>query len=161
MATTGPTDRYYRRLEVAPDASRAEIVAAYRRLAQGAHPDTHPEDPEAPGRFREITEAYEVLTDAAQRGCRTSSRGDRAARPISVVVRTTPAPSSAWADHSDPPVALGRAPRTHEPLLRAGPVHVERSKTVPTAPRDDAKAAGDGDGLLRLISDLFDSLWSF
>jgi curved DNA-binding protein CbpA len=157
----GVNDRYYRRLEVGPDASQAEIVAAYRRLAHGAHPDTHPEDPEAPRRFREITEAYEVLTDPAHRGRRTSGRGAGAARPITVVVRTTPAPSSAWADHSDPPVALGRAPRTQEPLLRAGPVHVERSKTVPTAPRDDARAASDGDGLLRLISDLFDSLWRF
>jgi curved DNA-binding protein CbpA len=157
----GVNDRYYRRLEVSPDASQAEIVAAYRRLAHGAHPDTHPEDPEAPRRFREITEAYEVLTDPAQRGRRSSGRGDGAPRPITVVLRTSPAPSSAWADHSDPPVALGRSPRTREPLLRAGPVHVERGKTEPTPPRDDARAAGEGDGLLRLISDLFDSLWRF
>ncbi len=157
----GTNDRYYRRLEVASDASQTEIVAAYRRLAHGAHPDTHPEDPEAPGRFREITEAYEVLTDPAQHGRRTTGQGDGAARPITVVVRTTPAPKPAWVDHRDPPVGLGRAPRTPEPLLRAGPVHVERSNTVPTPPRDDARAAGDGDGLLRLISDLFDSLWGF
>jgi curved DNA-binding protein CbpA len=147
----GANDRYYRRLEVGPDASQAEIVAAYRRLAHGAHPDTHPEDPEATRRFREITEAYEVLTDPAQRGRRTSGRGDGAARPITVVVRTTPAPSPACSDHRDPPIALGRAPRTREPLLRAGPVHVECNKTVPTPPRDDARSAGDGDGLVRLI----------
>src|SRR5579863_5052377 len=58
---------YYRRLEVGPAASHDEIVRAYRRLALGVHPDAHPENPEATTRFREITEAYEVLADPQRR----------------------------------------------------------------------------------------------
>jgi curved DNA-binding protein CbpA len=162
MATTGPNDRYYRRLEVAPDASQAEIVAAYRRLAHGAHPDTHPEDPEAPQRFREITEAYELLTDPAQRVRRASSRGDGAASPIRVVVRTTPAPSGPGrANPTDPPVVLCRAPLAEDTPLRAGPVHVEPHKAVPAPVRDDAGAGDQGSGLLQLFSDLFDPFWRF
>jgi curved DNA-binding protein CbpA len=162
MITNGPNDRYYRSLELRPDASQAEIVAAYRRLAHGAHPDTHPEDPEAPARFREITEAYEVLTDPAQRHRRANSRGDGAGTPITVVVRTTPARSGPHrANPTDPPVVLGGPSLAVDTPLRAGPVHVERNQTAPAPLRDDVEAGDERNGPFRLFSDLFGSFWRY
>jgi DnaJ domain len=162
MVRPEPNDRYYRRLEVGPNASQAEIVQAYRRLALGAHPDTHPDDPEATAHFRDITEAYEILTDPAQRVRRTPSQGHSGAAPISVVVRSTPDPSRpAWLDPSDPPIVLGRARLAPPPPLRAGPVRIECDNLVPAPARGDAGDASDGDRLLRLFTDLFDTLWKF
>lgn len=52
---------YYEILGVARDASTAEIKRAYRRVALKYHPDHNPDDPQAEERFKEATEAYEVL----------------------------------------------------------------------------------------------------
>src|ERR1700739_1494167 len=57
----------YRRLNVPPDASRADIGRAYRRLAQGSHPDAQPGDADPQRRFLAITEAYEILSDPQRR----------------------------------------------------------------------------------------------
>ena len=57
---------YYQLLEVARDASADEIKRAYRRLARQLHPDTNP-DPAASDRFKEIAQAYEVLSDPEKR----------------------------------------------------------------------------------------------
>jgi molecular chaperone DnaJ len=58
---------YYEVLSVARGASREEIKKAYRRLAVQYHPDRNPEDKEAEERFKEATEAYEVLADDRKR----------------------------------------------------------------------------------------------
>ena len=58
---------YYEVLGVDRDASDAEIKRAYRGLAVKYHPDKNPDDSEAPERFREATEAYEVLKDSQKR----------------------------------------------------------------------------------------------
>jgi len=58
---------YYEVLGVARDADAEEIKKAYRRLAMKFHPDRNPDDPEADSRFKEATEAYEVLCDAEKR----------------------------------------------------------------------------------------------
>jgi hypothetical protein len=159
MARPEPNDRHYRCLEVGPNASQAEIVQAYRRLALGAHPDTHPDDPEATAHFREITEAYEVLTDPARRVRRSSGRDVGDARPVTVVVRPVPYSSNpARANPTDPPVVLGGAPLGEEPPLRVGPVRIERGDQVPAPVRADAGDAGRR-ALLRLFSDLLDSFW--
>lgn len=58
---------YYEVLGVARTASAAEIKKAYRRLAMKYHPDRNPDDADAEGRFKEASEAYEVLADSEKR----------------------------------------------------------------------------------------------
>ena len=57
---------YYRMLGVRSTASDAAIKAAFRRLARQHHPDVTPEDGAAE-RFRQIREAYDVLSDSERR----------------------------------------------------------------------------------------------
>jgi len=58
---------YYSILGVRRDASGQEIKRAYRRLARKHHPDVNPGDKSAEARFKEINEAYEVLSDKEKR----------------------------------------------------------------------------------------------
>jgi curved DNA-binding protein len=58
---------YYSILGVKKDASAKEIKQAFRRLARQHHPDVNPDDPNAEERFKEINEAYEVLSDPEKR----------------------------------------------------------------------------------------------
>jgi molecular chaperone DnaJ len=65
MATTKRD--YYELLGVDRNASDDEIKKAYRKLAVQFHPDKNPGDHEAEEKFKEITEAYEVLNDSSKR----------------------------------------------------------------------------------------------
>jgi molecular chaperone DnaJ len=67
---------YYAILGVRRDADADEIKKAYRRLARELHPDVNP-DPQTQERFKEITQAYEVLSDTEKR-----YRYDRGADPF-------------------------------------------------------------------------------
>ena len=58
---------YYKILGVKREASEAEIKNAFRRLARKHHPDVNPGDKSAEGRFKEINEAHEVLSNAEKR----------------------------------------------------------------------------------------------
>ena len=58
---------YYADLGVSSSADQNEIKRAYRKLARENHPDTHPDDPAAAERFKKVAEAYDVLSDAAER----------------------------------------------------------------------------------------------
>ena len=106
----GPRLDLYQLLGVPPDASRDEIAQAWRRRARDEHPDSRPGDADAPGRFRALAEAWQVLGDPAHR-----ATYDRA-------------------------LARERQPavRVAEPPLRAGPVRVERPRpTLPAADWDE------------------------
>ncbi len=58
---------YYQILGVARDATGEEIKKVYRRLARQYHPDVNPNDKEAEEKFKDISEAYEVLSDETKR----------------------------------------------------------------------------------------------
>lgn len=58
---------YYEILGVPKTAEEREIKKAYKRLAMKFHPDRNQGDKEAEAKFKEIKEAYEVLTDAQKR----------------------------------------------------------------------------------------------
>ena len=61
-----PARDFYEILGVSRDASADEIQNAYRRLARQYHPDVN-KHPDAEERFKEVSEAYDVLSDPQQR----------------------------------------------------------------------------------------------
>src|SRR5574340_1230232 len=58
---------YYKILGVSKSASAEDIKKAFRKLARKYHPDVNPGDKKAEEKFKEINEAYEVLSDSDKR----------------------------------------------------------------------------------------------
>lgn len=58
---------FYKTLGVDKDISEAELKKVYRKLARKYHPDSNPGDAKAEAKFKEISEAYSVLSDSGQR----------------------------------------------------------------------------------------------
>lgn len=62
-----PTKNYYNILDVDPKADDKEIKSAFYAQSKKLHPDVSPEDSKAPDKFKELVEAYEVLSDSKKR----------------------------------------------------------------------------------------------
>ena len=62
-----PKRDYYQVLGVERGASESDLKKAYRQLALESHPDRNPDDPGAEERFKELSEAYAVLSDSEKR----------------------------------------------------------------------------------------------
>ena len=86
---------YYEVLGIAKDADDAAIKKAYRQLAKKYHPDVNPGDKEAEEKFKEVNEAYEVLSDkerVAEMPVSLSSAVDYVTLvPAAAIVRYLPA----------------------------------------------------------------------
>ena len=67
MAASTASKDFYKVLGVARSASEKDIKSAYRKLARKYHPDVNPGDKQAEDKFKEIGEAYEVLSDPEKR----------------------------------------------------------------------------------------------
>ena len=113
---------FYVLLGVARTATEVEIKKAYRKLAMEYHPDRNPA-PEAEARFKEITEAYEVLRDPEKRSAydRYGKAGRRRAAADSDSITSisakrstsscaTSAPWGVRVDLRRRPIPFGRAP---------------------------------------------------
>lgn len=133
----------YEILGVAADASREEIVHAYRRQAHSAHPDVRPGDPGASARFQAMTQAYRVLSDPARRAAYDRQRP------------TSPPPASP--PSRDP--ASGRRAGAAEiwpgPEIWAGPVHIEPHGSAAPAPFPEVAAQARADRLAAILELLF------
>jgi molecular chaperone DnaJ len=84
---------YYSILGVARNADATEIRTAYRKLALRNHPDTNGDDPEAEDRFKEIGEAYDVLSHREKR-----DQYDLGHDPFAGGAPFRPSPFDPWGD---------------------------------------------------------------
>jgi curved DNA-binding protein CbpA len=134
----GPDPDLYQLLGVPRRASREEIVRAWRRRARAEHPDSRPRDTTAPGRFRVLAEAYQVLSDPARRAAydRALRSGPFGPGSTAPTVRVRPR-------H---PAEPGVRPPARAPgPLWVGPVRVEGPHHTPAAggwDEQEARLAG-------------------
>ena len=124
---SGPGPDLYQLLGVSRQASREEIAQAWRRQARTEHPDARPADAAAPGRFRDLAEAWQVLGDPARRAAYDRALAREREPAARVPVRRVAGPGG--------PGGMTLVARVPEPPLRAGPVRVE-------GPRQESRAAG-------------------
>jgi curved DNA-binding protein CbpA len=136
----------YEVLGVGAEASREDIVRAYRRQAHASHPDARPHDPGAAARFRAVTSAYDVLADRDRRAqydrvrqpggaSRPPRHPDPAAR-AAWSRRPAPAAEWPWSMSSQADAGVPGRPDPGAPL-RAGPVHVRPAAESPAAAVSD------------------------
>jgi hypothetical protein len=118
----GPDNDLYQLLGVSREASRDEIAQAWRRRARDEHPDARPGDASAPGRFRALAGAWQVLGDPARRAAYDRGLAREQPPAARVTVRRPAAPGRVT-----PPA------RMPGPPLRAGPVRVEGPRPAPPA----------------------------
>ena len=132
----GPDPDLYQLLGVPREASRGEIAQAWRRRARVEHPDARPRDAAAPGRFRVLAQAYQVLSDPARRAAYDRALGPGSSEPGAEVpvVRVVRPPRPAGPDVRSPARAPG-------PPLWVGPVRVESPQRAPAADDWDEQEA--------------------
>ena len=103
---------YYKILGVQKSTSADDIKKAYRKLARKYHPDVNPGDKSAEARFKEINEAYEVLSDPEKRqkydtlGPNWQDQFGFRTGPMSPRPRPTPNTSGDWTGTSDDPTGF-------------------------------------------------------
>jgi len=134
----------YRVLGLRPDASGPDIARAYRQQARALHPDARPGDPDAPVRFRALTDAYEVLSDPDRRDAYDRQRAPAAPGPPP----PGPPPPGPLSPGPPPPGPLSPGPPPAAPAMTwlrpasrppagagaplwAGPVHVQPPTGAP------------------------------
>jgi curved DNA-binding protein CbpA len=117
----------YQLLGVPSGASQEEIAQAWRRRARAEHPDSHPGDAAAPGRFHALAEAYRVLGDPVRRAAYDRALED--ARPAPAIPAGTRVPVR----YPGGPRRAGQRVPAAGPPLRAGPVWVDRPHPTPDA----------------------------
>ena len=81
MATTTAMADLYSRLGIARGADEGAIKKAYRKLAKELHPDKNKDNPKALERFKEVSAAYTILSDADKRGQYDRGEIDEAGNP--------------------------------------------------------------------------------
>jgi curved DNA-binding protein CbpA len=118
----GPVPDLYQLLGVPREASRQEIAQAWRRRARAEHPDSRPADADAPGRFRALAGAWQVLGDPARRAAYDRALAREQQPAVHVTVRRPAGPGGM--------TPLMQVPG---PPLRAGPVRVDGPGPVPPA----------------------------
>jgi curved DNA-binding protein CbpA len=129
-------------LGVGADASRQDIVRAYRRQVHAWHPDARPDDPGAAARFRAATAAYDVLADQDRRARYdrvhqpgAPSRPPRRQDPAASAARSrrvAPAAEWPWSMSTRADADVPGRPDLGVPLW-AGPVQVRPAQESPAA----------------------------
>ena len=116
----------YEILRVPPGASAEELKKAYRRLARECHPDSDPGNPWAENEFKELSAAYDLLSDPGrrQRYDRGEISGDG--------TRRTPSPSKSKPKPAPPRGTTGATSRKAKAKMPSGggPAGEKRSKTA-------------------------------
>ncbi len=127
-----PGPDHYQLLGVPPEASREQIAQAWRRRARDEHPDARPRDADAPGRFRALAEAWQVLGDPVRRAAYDRDLARERQPRIQVTVRRRPAGSGG-------PGGMTPVARVPGPPLRAGPVRVDGAPVAPASRGGDER----------------------
>ena len=130
---------YYAALGVPKDAGAAAIKKAYRKLATELHPDKNPGNSEAEARFKEVSEAYDVLSDAKRRGEYDEARrlfgaGGRAgvspaASPAGAAARRSTSATCSVAPAARAAARRAGASATCSAACSAGPAGTARSRS--------------------------------
>ena len=82
---------YYNILEVDKTASEKDIKKSYRKLSMKYHPDKNPDNKESEDKFKEIAEAYSILSNKEKRG-NYDAFGDPDGQPQNCLLYTSPSP---------------------------------------------------------------------